>query len=431
VWLWLGLVWCAEAGEPASDVLREALQLHVQDEASLEGLLREAEAAGREVERRLQAVGPTDGLAEQLWLQMAHNLHEKARGKLAMDAERIRRAVLGYESFKLESYVTSGVFPKRYLGYLDGRADTAEREIRVMRTTRAAVEAANGWLAAQGRAVRLTEAEVATTFLAEGGALWLGEERAFHPVMDVGLDDLALGHRDQPGLLAALDAGTGSDLMGMVAWWEGLGPLPVPSALPDHERWLRRNQGEEEGPGGPFPYLTRAMTLEETVVGTALMYVWEKEIAERKLLQGGHRSIMERPLDEQFVIASLVYNSGLLHDPARWAQIQSFSTGAWLHDRSQRNRATRPELDLVAPAEQLAEFRLTGIYRSQPTSWVAVYHVLQRYGGWEGLFRFTDTFLPDGRFAQIPELPPALPPPPPPLPPPPPPEPAPRSWGCR
>jgi hypothetical protein len=414
VWLWVGL---AAAG-PASDALREALQLHVQDEGALSGLLHEAEGEARALEGRLSGVGPVGGLGEQLLQQMAHNLQDKARASLVMDAERIRRAVLGYETFKLESYVTSGVFPKRYLGYLDGQADTAEREIRVMRTTRAATEAANRWLAEQGRAVRLTEAEVVVTFLAEGGALWLGEERAFHPVMDVGLDDLALGHRDQPGLLRALDEATGSDLMGMVAWWDGVGP--VTSSLPDEERWLRRNQGKEEGPEGPFPYLTRTMTLEETVVGTALMYVWEKEIAQNKLLQGGHRSIMERPLDEQFVIASLVYNSGLLHDPTRWTQIQSFSTGAWLHDRSRRNRATRPELNLQAPADQLAEFRLTGIYRSQPTSWVAVYHVLQRYGGWEALFRFTDTFQPDGRFAKIPELPP----------PPPPPSPAPRSWGC-
>ena len=32
--------------------------------------------------------------------------------------------------------------------------------------------------------------------------------------------DLALGHRDQPELLAALDARTGCGLMDMVVWWD-------------------------------------------------------------------------------------------------------------------------------------------------------------------------------------------------------------------
>ena len=49
--------------------------------------------------------------------------------------ERVRRDIVDYEAFKLQTYVTSGVTPKRYFGYLDGELDTAEEE-RVLRSTR-------------------------------------------------------------------------------------------------------------------------------------------------------------------------------------------------------------------------------------------------------------------------------------------------------
>lgn len=404
MWFCLFAAWAS----PAEDALKEALSAHVSDKAQVDSLLVEADAEVKRVTSALRDQGGTQGLGERLFAQMTESLREKASRPtpLTLDAKTISRTVIGYEGFKLERYVTSGVFPKRYFGYLDGRAETAAHEIEAMHAARAAAAAANRWAEQNGRPVRITEAEVLVTFLAEGGALWLGERGPFHPVMDVGLDDIALGHRDQPGLLTALDEASGSDLMGMVAWWDGVGPLPKPSALPDSERWLRRDHGKgDDRKEGPFPYLTHAMTLKETVVGTALMYVWEKEIAQSKLLEGGHRGIMERPLDEQFVISSLIYNSGLLHDPIRWKQILTFQTGQWLYDRSEKNKATRPTLALLPPPRQLSAFLSTGRYEQQNTSWVAVYHVLQRYGAFAALYRFTDAFLPDGSLRAIPSPP--------------------------
>jgi hypothetical protein len=106
----------------------------------------------------------------------------------------------------------------------------------------------------------------------------------------------------------------------------------------------------------------------------------------------------QRPLDQQFVIGSLVYNSGIVHAEGTAQSILGFGTGARLHRDSENNAHRRPRLNLLPPAGLLAEILDQGAYRRQPTSWLAAYHVLQRYGAWEGLRRFSDTFDEAGMY---------------------------------
>ena len=80
------------------------------------------------------------------------NLREKralAGGKgeaFLLTADEIRETVIGYEVFKAEVFVSSGVFPKRYFGYVDGKWDTAPFEARLRElTTKGAVIANSPW----------------------------------------------------------------------------------------------------------------------------------------------------------------------------------------------------------------------------------------------------------------------------------------------
>lgn len=388
------------------DEARAALAASVP-EAELAPLMSELERVAGEAERSLSRVGDAAGARERVYLAVAQNLREKQAAALPMSADAIRRTVIGYEGFKLSAYVEGGVFPKRYFGYLDGQGDTAAYEARLERAARASVEVLNAWQAEQGRPVRVSEQEVIVTFLAEGGAWFLGDRQdllgGLHPVFDVGLDNVASGLEELPELRRRLDAAAGTDLDGLVAWVQkDATTLPVPSSVPQSLRWLQHSHGE----AGPFPYLTRLMRFEEAVEGTALMYLWEKEIAAEKIKREGWAPMMSHPLDEQFIIGSLVYNSGLVFGPERWAQIRDFSTGDYLWERSEANARSRDRLNLLKPGALLQEILPLGEYREQPTSWNAVYHVMQRYGAFVALTRFGELFDPEGRLrALLPEAP--------------------------
>ncbi|HSA24186.1 MAG TPA: hypothetical protein P5076_22185 [Myxococcota bacterium] len=311
----------------------------------------------------------------------------------------LRRTVLDFEAWKLVRFVRSGVFPKRYFGYLDRRNDTAALEGRLRDITRRVVAVSNAYQAERGHPVRISDLEVVVTFLAEGGAILLRERQdllgRLHPVFEVGLDDVALGFSDLPGLQARIDREAGTDLQGLVGWADTqVAALAAEGPVPRHLRLLKHPHGD----GGPHAYLRRFMTFEEAVAGTALMYLWEKEIAARKLLNQGLPPLERRSLEEQFVIASLVYNSGRLHVPERWRQIQAAATAAWLVAVSDRNAPERPRLDVTLPAEALAGLCAGQGYPEQPTSWVAVYHVLQRHGAFVALRNFSDHFDDSGFF---------------------------------
>src|SRR5262249_55029503 len=122
----------------------------------------------------------------------------------------------GFERFRRESYLASGVAPKRYFGFFDETGDTAAYETVLRRGVIDGVRLANEYAAQKGLTVRITEQEVAITFLAEGGALVLTSmtdaiERV-HPVYGIGLDNYREGFDDYPSLAASLDHALGSRL---------------------------------------------------------------------------------------------------------------------------------------------------------------------------------------------------------------------------
>ncbi len=104
------------------------------------------------------------------------------------------------------------------------------------------------------------------------------------------------------------------------------------------------------------------------------------------------------PLDEQFVITSLVYNSGILFPCERILQVLSFDTARYLYEVNQKNVGKRPVLPLFAPTRAEQKLRQGLPYPTQLTSWNAVYHILQRYGAWAAMTRFTNIFDAQGEF---------------------------------
>ncbi len=335
------------------------------DAVALEASLKKTAAALHSKLRRVDTC-EADDVVLQLTRLVSENLQQKQQGQFKLDASRIRRQVIEAEAFKLETFVATGVFPKRYFGYLDEQMDTAAWETRLKVAARKAAKACNRWLENGKAPFRVTEQELIVTFLAEGGAVLLRERQSqlesIHPVQGIGLDDIARGFVDLEPVVKLLDEEVGTRLMEIVKWREGTA------------------------------YLSRNFHFEEAVAGTAAMWVWEKQIAERKLLAKGRPSLGTRPLDEQFVIASLVYNSGILFDESTISGIRKLDTGGSVYELSEKSKVKRWALP-VLPARSALQLILGGNdYPEQLTSWSAVYHVLQRHGAYVGLTRFTDAF---------------------------------------
>jgi len=366
---------------PPVDPLAAAVRAFVADAAFAGELRGRIEAHAARLAPALTA--EPAALEALLTAQVVANLQAKASlatpggERFPMSADDVRRTVVDYEAFKLGSYVTSGVFPKRYFGYFDGKWDTAAQERRLVEVVRACTDASNAFLAGQGDPWRVNDMEIAVTWVSEGGALLLAFDGAgdygVHPVLGVGLDDIASGTAQLPGLVAGLDAAAGTDLASIVG-------------------------GGVRDDGTPIAVLNRNMTFDETIVGTALMWVWEKRIAQRKLLAEGRPGLEGRSLPEQFVLSSLVYNSGLIHAAGREHDILNFDLADDIVTRSERNEHRRWALPVRRPADALSGLLAGEAYPDQPTSWLATYHVLQRYGGYEGLRRFTDVFDEQGRY---------------------------------
>ncbi len=323
---------------------------------------------------------PASEIESRLVVNVARNLEDKARevdsrgARLSLSPDELRRTVIDYECFKLETFTTSGVFPKRYFGYFDEKWDTAPYEQVLRETVHASVAIANEFLRERDSAVRLTDAEIAVTFIAEGGALLLREKQQelenIHPIYGIGLDDIATGFSKYKDLVSRLDARLGTRLADVVVW-----------------------QGGQ-------PLLNRYFRFREAIAGTALMYVYEKEIASRKLKEAGRTPLSDLPLRDQFIVGSLVYNSGNPHDAERLRMIATFSTADYLWRVSEKNRSRRALLNVLPANLSIPELLQLGDYPEQATSWNAVYHILQRYGAYVALKRFTDVFDGGDMFAK-------------------------------
>lgn len=362
-------------------------------DASLHALLAETVRASPEERSDLQAhlhdqarslaVDLGEPSAVQAWsaalrAEVRDRLETRHAAGLLTTPEQARRLIIDFETYKVRGYVGSGVYPRRYFGYLDATGNTAAEELRVVRTVRACTDVANAWLAEQGLEWRVTDQEIVVTWISEGGALLLRDparaRQPIHPILGVGLDDIAHGFQELPGLVGRMDAAAGTRVETIPEWMDG--------------DWR----------------LTRSMSLEESVVGTTIMWVWEKRIADRKLRQAGRAPMHRHDRTDQFILTSLVYNSGLIHASGRPAQVRAWSLAPHLSGLASKHNPTgrRAHLPVTPSRTALERLRSGRGYPYQGTSWIALYHIQQRYGGYEALERFTDTFDADGRLVMEP-----------------------------
>lgn len=297
-----------------------------------------------------------------------------------METARAERQVCAFEAWKAQVYVSSGVFPKVWFGYLDGQWDTRADELRLREVVDGAVPLANAELARQGHAFRISDQELVATWLAEGGTLLLGDPRAaagsLDPIMDIGLDSLVRGFGTWAPLVAELDAAFGTDI------------------------------GTTVVAGGRY---RTNFDLTESILGTLIMLCDERALLADKLAAEGRTPQHERPLDEQFILASLHYNSGLLFSDARVAMVRDLRTADYLHGVSVETHPRRDLLPVLPPGLARERLRAGEGYPAQWTSWNAVYHVLQRSSSWRALSLFTDWFEEDGELAPFEPPPPVYP----------------------
>lgn len=324
-----------------------------------------AEGAERALQAELKTINPlwTPGYCRALAENLARKTLSKQEG-VAFDANLLERTAIRYESFRVETFRNSGVAPKLYFGFSDQKGATAAYETELLRVSAKVAPILNAYAGERGLSIRVTPKEIAVTQIAEGGALLLtthfSEIEHIHPVKGVGLDDYRIGFVRYPGLVERIDAAFGSKLGGMG----------------DVQR--------------------DSMSFSESALGTAVMYFYEKDLAEQKLRAENRPSLAGLPLDEQFVTASLVYNSGILFSAERVQHILRFDTAAYLADMSERSAPKRPRFPVMTPEAADAWLAQGKAPPDQPTSWNAVYHVLQRYGAWVALSRFSQVFGEDG-----------------------------------
>ncbi len=287
-------------------------------------------------------------------------------------AEELKKHVILYERFRLKSYLDSGISPKRYFGFFDERGNTADYEKLLRQVLIKAVPIINDFAASSGLDVRITEKEIAVTFLAEGGAVMLDSRIAFinkvHPVRDIGLDHYRIGFRQYFSLVRQLDQTFGTGLSGIT--WN----------FYFHEMLLR------------------PLTFREAILATAIMYLYEKQLAADKYFKLNKAELRDLDLNRQFIYSSLVYNSGLMFADERVEQIRTFNLGNYLSDAHIKNRHQRTDLPVFSETERRGRLVNGEVIPEQLTTWNTVYNVLQRYGAWVAVEKFSDTFNADGAY---------------------------------
>ncbi len=300
------------------------------------------------------------------------NLARKSvsRGEgVAFDADAVIRTTVKYEAFRVSSFRNSGVLPKLYFGFLDGHGRTAAYEKELLSVAARVAPILNAYSERNKLGIAVSAKEIVVTHIAEGGALLLttafAEVDHIHPVLGIGLDDYRLGFQRFPGLTSEIDAAFGTRIAAL--------------------------KGARDD----------AMTFTESILGTAVMWLYEKDIAEKKLAAEGRPSLSKMSPDEQFVVSSLVYNSGILFSDERVKQILAFETGAYLAETSERSATKRPRLPVMTPAGVDALLASGSPLPEQRTSWNAVYHILQRYGAWVALSRYSNAFKNDGGISNL------------------------------
>ena len=303
------------------------------------------------------------------------DITKKESSNISYSESDLMLHLIEYEKFRLDRYISSAVSPKRYFGFFDEKGDTAIYEHLLKETITQAVPVINKFSESKGLQVHVSDKEIAVTFLSEGGALLMTTRTKMinrvHPIRDVGLDDFRLGFPHYPELIKILDSKFKTDIAGLS--WNFFGNS----------------------------VLIRPMTFKEAILGTAVMYLYEKELATTFFYKSNHRALDLEPLNRQFIHASFVYNSGLFFSEERINQITNFSTAEYLYNSNIKNSHSRPLLPIFAPQEIRDRLKSNQKIPRQNTSWNTVYHILQRYGAWVALEKFSDYFNEQGMFNQI------------------------------
>ena len=319
---------------------------------------------------------------------MADNFEAKAQSRsegAVFTPARLISTGVAFEAFRITVFRNAGVAPKRYFGFLDGQGLAGHYETKMMAIASRLAPMLNAYARAKGKGVTVAAKEIVVTHIAEGAALLLSTDFAeidqVHPVRGVGLDDYRKGLVQYADLVRDIDATFKTHL----AAFSMAEPATAQKTWTE-KTWAERLWGDQ----------VKLMTFEESVLATGVMYLWEKSIAEEKSRAEGRPSLAALPLDAQYVTASLVYNSGILFSPERVKQIMDFDTSAYLVETSNKLAAKRPLLPVADSAEADAVLASGAPLPRQPTSWNAVYHILQRYGAWVALSRFSDDFTAEG-----------------------------------
>jgi hypothetical protein len=311
------------------------------------------------------------GYCRALVENLQDKLGSQSRG-VTFTPEIITASALQFEHFRLRTYISAGVIPKRYFGFFDEQGDSADFEKVLRETISNAVPLINNYAQKAGAHTRISEKEIAVTFLAEGGALllttYLSTAHRVHPVRHAGLDDFRVGFARYPTLVKQFDQSFGTRL--------GLILLPIPGR----------------------DILIRPMTFREAILTTALMYFYEKELLDEQLLKGGRVGLMLRPLEDQFIATSLMHNSGIVFSEERIAAIKSFRTGSYLAGVSEQSTPRYPRLPVESRRLATRRLRRGVELPKQRTGWSAVLHVLQRYGAWVAVERYSEIFDRSGGF---------------------------------
>lgn len=338
------------------------------------GAVPAVESAVTEQIGKLAKASWTPGYCRALADNFASKSESRKEGVTFTTQELIKTGA-EFEAFRITTFRNSGVAPKRYFGFVDGKGKASAYEKQMMSVAARVTPILNAYAAKHNLGVNVTPKEIVLTHIAEGAALLLSTRFVdidrVHPVRGVGLDDFHKGFWQYQELVAKIDAEFKTRLHGAFSI---LG-LATGAAK---------------------------MTFEESVLGTSIMYLWEKAIAEQLRRKEGSASLTTLSLDEQFVHASLVYNSGILFADERVKVIKAFETAAYLVEANNNATGKRKKLAIMSIEEADALLERGDPLPDQPTRWSAIFHILQRYGAWVALARYSNVFTAEGMIAPAP-----------------------------
>ena len=333
---------------PPEELAVRAELAHFVEADRVDAVVAHLEAVAETTAAALARIGsaPPAEVRAALYRRVAENLARRhppgsAPGLPITEADLVR-TVLDYEGFRLARYVSAGVAPRS--GTSAGSTSGTTRGPRSAPdgdVVACAVDVINADRAAAGDPLRISEAEVAVTFFAEGGALLVERRRhdGILPVGGIGNHYIGYGVQSYRDVASAVDVACGTDVLGTLVW-SAAGTRPT-------EQVVRRNQRSSD----PVrtAWLTRTWTLEEAVAGTALMWLWERELTAGMLRAAGREgSHPGRPTADRDHLDGLQLGraAGRAH-PAGDGDL--LATGERLAEQARRRTSGRLAIDLVPP----------------------------------------------------------------------------------